>query len=452
MQLEYYTNLKQYVTNASALKSLVAPSVVGITDASLNTVVAKLSDLFHQREVLSYTATDKSPQMISLDEEINYTQKTITENLNNLISNTQLQLKNLSQQEANINSTKTAIPKTEQNLNKIKRNFDFNNDLYTYLLQKRSEAQIAQASRDPDAQIIDEASFGTATLKGFNHAVNLIIGVFLGLLFPLIYLTIQAFFKNRLKYVDDVKEQLRPAIIGNILHNKFKNELPVIVYPHAEITESFRSLRINIQYLLRDLDNKIISIHSSIAGEGKTFVSSNLAVILAITNKTVLLVDADLRQPRTHTIFKCSNDVGLSNYLNEELTLSDVVKPSTVKGLSLVTSGPKPDYPSELLDSPRLDLFIAEAKKHYEYIVFNNPPLSIVKDGMMLVPHSNINIFLLRMNKSSINQLDYINQLLHEGVVKNVVVALNNVTAESYGIAEQKDHGYYNDNKMLKLN
>ena len=149
MQLEYFTNLKSYINNASDMKSVVAPSVVGITDASLNALVVKLGDLFHQREVLSYTAQDKSPQMVSLDEEISYTQKTIGENLTNLVNNARIQLQSLNRQEAGINSAKTAIPKTEQNLNKVKRNFDFNNELYSFLLQKRSEAQIAEASRDP---------------------------------------------------------------------------------------------------------------------------------------------------------------------------------------------------------------------------------------------------------------------------------------------------------------
>ena len=452
MQLEYYSNLRRYVNNAQAIKSMVAPSVVGVTDATLNSLVAKLTDLFHQREVLSYTAQDSSPQMVSLDEEIKYTQSALSENLGNLISNTRVQLQNLSRQEAGVNVTKSSIPKTEQNLNRVKRKFDFNSDLYSYLLQKRSEAQIAQASRDPDAQIIDEASFGTASVKGFNHGVNLIIGFLLGLLVPVIYFVITAFFKNRLKYINDVKLQLRPSIIGNILHNKFDTELPVMMYPHAEITESFRNLRINAQYLLQGLKHKVVSVNSSIAGEGKTFVSTNFAAIIAISNKTVLLVDADLRQPRTHEILKCSNRIGLSDYLEGGADFQQVIQPTKIKGLSVVTSGHKPDYPSELLDSDKLSLFIAEAKEHYEYIVFNNSPMKIVKDGMMVVPHSDLNIFLLRMNKSSIEELDYINQLLQEKIIKNVTVALNNVTSESYAVIDKNDHGYYNDNTMLKLN
>ena len=451
MQLDYFSGLKRYLTNADEMKGLVAPSVVGITDPSLNASVVKLGDLYHQRQVLSQTAQDKSPQMISLDDEIAYTQKSIQENVNNLISNARVQLQSLDRQAASINSSKASIPKKEQDLSKIKRNFDFNNSLYTYLLQKRSEAQIAQASRDPDAQIIDQASYGTAMLKGFKHPVNLIIGFILGLTLPLIYLVVTSFFKNRLMYVDDVKEQLQPSIVGNILHNKFNHELPVMLFPHSEITESFRSLRINLQYLLQSLTSKVISVHSSIAGEGKTFVSSNLAAILALNNKKVLLVDADLRQPRTHQIFENDNKTGLSDYLSERLDFGQVIRETQIKGLHMVTSGQKPDYPSELLGTDLMSEFITEAKKHYEYIIINNAPLDIVKDAMMLAPYSDINLFLLRIHKSSVNQLKYINELIIEGIVQNVVVALNNVTDDSYAISRRGDHGYYNDNKMLKL-
>jgi Mrp family chromosome partitioning ATPase len=115
-------------------------------------------------------------------------------------------------------------------------------------------------------------------------------------------------------------------------------------------------------------------------------------------------------------------------------------------------SGPRPDYPSELLGNERMNDFVTEAKKRYEYIVFNNAPLNIVKDAMMIAPLSDLNIFLLRIHKSSVNQLKYINELIQEGIVKNVAVALNNVTADSFAISNRGDHGYYNDNRMLKLN
>jgi capsular exopolysaccharide synthesis family protein len=163
------------------------------------------------------------------------------------------------------------------------------------------------------------------------------------------------------------------------------------------------------------------------------------------------LVDADLRQPRTHQIFENDNKIGLSDYLSERLDFAQVIRETQIKGLHMVTSGPKPDYPSELLGTDLMSEFITEAKNYYEYIIINNAPLDIVKDAMMLAPYSDVNLFLLRIHKSSVNQLKYINELIIEGIVQNVVVALNNVTDDSYAISRRGDHGYYNDNRMLKL-
>jgi tyrosine-protein kinase Etk/Wzc len=448
MKLDYFKSLKRYLNNASAMKSLVAPSVAGVSDPSLNSLVTQLSDLFRQREVLSYTAQENSPQLIELDKQIAFAQRSLAANTDNQINNTEREVQHFNQQMQSVSSQQSVLPKTEQKLNSIKRNLDFNNGLYTYLLQKRSEAQIAQASRDPDAQILDEASYGTSNHKGFSHIVNLLIGIVLGLLIPLIYLTGKALFKGNLAYVSDIENQLQPSIIGNIMHNKFDTEIPVFSYPNSDIAESFRGLRINIQYLLKNVETKVISVHSSIAGEGKTFVSANLAAIIAMNNKSVLLIDADLRKPRSHKIFKCDNKVGLSTYLKGTSSFSEIIRPTEIDGLDLVPSGPQTDFPSELLSNGMLDKFMDIAKGEYEYIIFNNSPLSIVKDAMMMVPYSDMNLFLLRIKSSSVNQLTYINQLVQEGIVKNVVVALNNVTADSYAAIAKSDHGYYNNERL----
>lgn len=449
MRYDYYNSIRRYLNNANALKNLSAPSVVGVTDPSLNALLVKLSDLFGQREVLSYTVQDQNPQLIALDNEIKYTQRSLAENINNLLNNTRVELRNLNQQRARVNGQLTNLPKTEQNLTNIKRDFDLNNELYTFLLQKRSEAEIERASRQPDAQILDPATLGTVNQLGFNKNINLIIGFILGLLIPLLYITGKTFFDNTLMNIPDVSNDLELSIAGNIGHNKFNSELPVIDYPHSEITESFRGLRTNIQYLLKDTKNKVIAIHSSIAGEGKTFVSVNLAASIATNNKRVLLVDADLRKPRIHDILGCKNDIGLTSFLNGESSIDESIVPTKVKGLSFTGSGPKASYPSELLNNGFLEIFINQAKDRFDYIIFNNAPVYIVNDAMTVVPFSDMNLFLLRMKSSTKNQLAYINQIAQEGIIKNMAVALNNVTHENYGVFEQKGHGYYNEDRLL---
>ncbi len=418
-------------------------------DPSLNAMASQLAELLRQREVLSYSAQDASPQMISLNNEISYVRSSLLEGVNGLLYAAERELGRLVQQKQNIVSQQSDLPATEQTLNSIKRDFDLNNELYTYLLKKKSEAQIAEASRDPDVKILDAAGPGTAAPAGMGKYMLILLGTVAGGSIPLAYLILKMFYKKKLVFITDVTARLRLSVVGNILYNKYDTELPVVFYPQSEITESFRGLRMNVQYLLKDLQTKVIAVHSAIEGEGKTFVSSNLAAILAMNNKTVLLVDADLRKPRSHKIFNCSNEVGLANYLNEELAFSEVVIPLSIKGLSIVNSGPKPLYPSELLHNGMLSKFISEAAEHYEYIIFNTSPVSIVSDSMTIAPYCDMNLFLLRMKNSSRDQLVYLNQLAQDGIIRNMAVALNNVTNESYGILQQKRYGYYNDNKLL---
>src|SRR5690606_18039252 len=157
MRLEYYNNLKRYLNDASQMKELVAPSGVGITDPALNTSVPRLSDLSRQKEVLSDTVQEKNPNVVSLVNEIQYTQKILQENIDSLLNNTHVELANLNERKQRVNSQLSRLPKTEQDLVNIKRTFDLNNDLYTFLLRKRAEVGIARASNSPDARILDTA-------------------------------------------------------------------------------------------------------------------------------------------------------------------------------------------------------------------------------------------------------------------------------------------------------
>jgi tyrosine-protein kinase Etk/Wzc len=450
MRLDYFNSIKRYISNSGAMKNLAAPSVVGVTDPSLNNLLLQLGDLFRQREILSYSVPEGNPQLKQLDDQIAYTQRSLGENINNLLSNTQLELRNLSRQRQRANSELAAMPKTEQNLNNIKRTFDLNNELYTFLLKKRSEAEIAQASRDPDAQVLDEASPGTVKRLGFGKELNLVIGLLAGMMLPFVFIFVRTSLQSSLESVSDISNELNLSVIGNIGNNKFEDELPVINYPHSEITESFRGLRLNIRHLLAHVDRKVIAVHSARAGEGKTFVSANLAAIIAMNNEKVLLIDADLRKPRTHDILNCRFDVGLSTFLNGDNTFDEVVSATNIKGLSFVSSGPKPSYPSELLSNSLLDDFIREAKSRYDYVIFNNAPVSIVNDAMMIIPYADMNLFLLRMKSSTKNELAYLNRVAQEGVIKNMAVALNNVTQESYGLYGSRDHGYYNEDRMVE--
>jgi capsular exopolysaccharide synthesis family protein len=441
MRLEYYNNLKAYLNDARQMKDVMAPSVVGITDASLNALVLKLSDLYSQREVLSYSVPEKNPNLVSLDNTIQYTQRTLRENIDNLLSNTSSEIRNLAQRKRRVNAQLSNLPKTEQNMVNIKRSFDLNNDLYTFLLRKRAEVGIARASNLADATILDTARFDAAVRLGPSKIQIILIGFMLGLGLPFFAMIVVDYFDDRLKSPEEVAKQSDIMVAGNILSNNHKTEIPVIQYPNSAISETFRSLRTNLYHLTRDSDKKVFVVHSTLVGEGKSFISINLASVLAINNKKVLLVEADMRKPRLFNVLKLSREDGLSTYLNGKISFDKVVIPSKIKGLSFVGPGQIVTNPSELLNSELLEKFIKEAREHFDYIVIDSVPVGILSDASILAGYADINLIVLRIMYSTRTQLMAVNKSVQEGGIPNAALVLNDLS-DDLARKQLKAYGY----------
>ncbi len=448
LKLDYYSNLQNYLSRAE-LGNMVAPSVVGITDQSLQNMVEKLSELNARREVLSYTVQENNPQLVTLEKEISYTKNVLEENIGNLLSNTQSELRNLQSQKAQINSQLASLPAKEQELVNIKRDFDLNNELYTYLLQRRAEVGIVKASNNPDAQILDPARMETAIRMGPAQFQWIIIGMIMGIGLPIGILFIIDRMDQRIASVPEAEAILAVKVAGQLVHSKFKEELPVVIYPQAAITESFRGLRTNIQYMLKSNEHKVIGVNSMYVREGKTYVSSNLSSILAINNKRVLLIDADMRKPRAHKVFQMKNEKGLSTFLNQKHTIEEVVTPTRVKGLDFITAGPIPMYPAELLNNGPLQQLIDWGREHYDYVVIDNAPTDLVSDSILISRYTDLNLYVLRLKYSKKGEIHSINKMRHDGVMNNIAVALNDVTPDASG-KSFKGYGYYREVKAKK--
>ena len=422
-QLEYYKNLSNYVGNISSMKNLVAPSVVGIADPTLNALVQKLIDLYNQRETLSYTVQPSNPALINLEKQITYTQKNLTENIKNLVVDTEIGIENLSKQRQNVNSEISTLPKTEKNFQDIKRSVDFNNTLYTYLLQKRADAGIAKASHEPDAQIIDQAD---AVIPKLTIFIDIVAGFVLGLMIPAIIAFFLTYKSRKIRSLDAVDALVHLAVAGTVHHNKYDTPLPVRDYPNSIISESFRGLRTNLESLSKDKPCPVFAIHSGASGEGKSFISSNLAAILAMTGKKVLLVDGNLRNPGLYKIFNENTTQGLSEFLQGKASLEEIVKKTVIKNLQVVFAGLDPKNHIELL-GPVLKTFIADAKAGCDYIIVDNAPSEIVNDSLQFSMYADINLFLLRLNYSTYDEARNISKRLHEEFLKNMILVVNDV-------------------------
>lgn len=455
MRLDYYNNLQQYMGDAKQMEKMVAPSVVGITDPSLNAMVVRLGELYSRRNMLAQTVQEKNPSLIALDNEISYTRKSLDENLKNLISNAEVEIQNLDQNKIKINAQLSRLPKTEQNLVNIKRSFDLNNELYTFLLQKRAEAAIAKASTTPDVKALDIARVENAIPMGSDKLIKLLLGLVVGLAIPAIFIFVLDMLNVKISNKEDIDKVTKLPFIGLISHNKLKTEFPVLKNPQSGITESFRSVRTNLQYSLPKNQSNVIAIQSMISGEGKSFVALNLALAFAINDKPVLLVDGDLRKPQLHYSFKHNNDTGLSTYLMGKAIFDEVVHESKIKNLGFVTTGPLLRNSAELLDSDRLKEFLKDAKLQFDFIIFNNSPISIVTDGVLIGNLSDANVIILRQNFSFKDDLKLINEFADQGAIKNISLILNDVKIDGQGYysnGRDGGYGYFNDTNGKKKN
>jgi capsular exopolysaccharide synthesis family protein len=249
---------------------------------------------------------------------------------------------------------------------------------------------------------------------------------------------------NKILDKKDIERGTEAPIIGFVGHNTSKSEIPVIVKPGSSLSESFRTIRTNLKYYLNGETKAVISITSTISGEGKTFVSLNLAAVLAMLGKKTLLVGMDLRKPRLDKILNNSGEIGLSTYLIGETDYDEILTKTEIENLSFLPSGSIPPNPSELLESERMELFMKKVREEFEYVVLDTPPIGIVSDALVMGEYANINIFVIRQKFSFKNTLELIQNIFEKKELKNLAIVVNDIHISGYyGYGLRYGYGFY---------
>jgi len=447
-RLTYYENLNRYMSDKEKMQQIIAPSVAGITDQSLTNLVTKLTDLYSRREVLSYSVQEKNPSLVLVNNEIAMTTQSLKENLSNLLNNSRITISNLDRRISGMRAQLQAYPKTEQELMNIQRSFDLNNELYTYLLKKRAEAAITHASNVSDAQVVDQAEENTAIMIGPKPVFNIMLGGLAGLMIPIFFMLIGSYFNDRINSAEEIEQLTSIQIVGNIVNNSHRKEpIPAIKYPRSALAESFRELRTNLRFLYSHENSKVISVNSVIPREGKSFTALNLASMIAMNSMKVLLIDCDLRKPSLHKQFGCQNYSGLSTYLITQHEKQDIIQKTKIENLFLISGGPVPPNPSEILETGRLEQLIQEAREEYNYIIIDNAPLSLVSDGIIISQFTDVNLFVLRQDYSKKGEVRFINHMHVNKSMKNAGIILNDIHVRRHAQV-----GYYGAQYIYKHN
>jgi len=432
LQLQYYNYLSEYINLKNAGGTIISPSVMGISDGVLLTLVNELSAMQKQKENLAFNL--EGNQLVSefMDKKADETREALKENIRNGIANLKLLIAESDRKMSAVDTAINKLPTIERNLIRIQRKFDLNNTVYTYLLEKRAESGIARASNIPDNRIVDTASqFSSAQIKPKTR-LNFTVALILGLIFPMVGIVMVDFFNDKVIDKKDVEKKTKVPVIGYISHSDGKNEIPVFEKPGSSLAESFRSVRTAVKYYIKENEKPIIAITSTITSEGKTFIAINLAVIIAMLGKKVLLIGLDLRKPRINRAFEFENSPGMSTYLSSNCEYKEVIKPTQINNLFYAPSGPIPPNPAELIETENMRIFIATAKKEFDFIIIDTPPVAIVTDTLLLAPYVDLNLFIVRQRFTSRNTLEMIEQLYKKGDLKNLAIIINDISLSGY--------------------
>ena len=453
IRIDYYKSLQTYIGDAKKIKQMINPSIAGISDANLNGLLSKLMDLYSKREILSYSAEVNNPSLILLEKEIQLTSNAILENLNNSLRNAEVEMDNIKNRYADILNRLTKLPDTERKLISIQRDFNLNNELYTYMIQKKAEAAISIASNIPQVQIIDPAMVEASEEVGSNPIKNILGGFALGFLIPFLFIFINNIFNTKIESIEEVEKLTNIPIIEGIIHSRYKDGLPAIKNPNSGIAESFRLLKTNLRNIIETPLRYTVSINSMVPGEGKSFISSNFAAILSLSasDKKVILIEGDLRKPRLSNLFGNNDNVGLSSYLQNKNEYREIITRTAAPNLFFIPSGEIPPNPNELLETDRFRKLIEKVKAEFDYVIIDNAPVALVPDGLITSEHVNLNIFIIRLNYTRKYELKELNKTIAVNKIKNAVIIINDTNKKHYGYGRKYwKNGYGNYVKMTK--
>lgn len=449
VKLKYYDYLLKYLRDSTDINTIVAPSSVGIVDPLLNELIIELKRLNNERVAINYTRTAKSNELELLNLQIANARNTLIENVSNIIESSKIALQEVNTRLAEVRRVVGKLPENERDLMRIQRKFNLSDNLYNYLLQKRAEAGIAKASNLPDHKIVDQARIvGGEPISPKKSLVYLLTTV-LTLIFPTLIILVKLSLTDTITDIEQIEQLTSIPVSGKIAHTK--GGYSIVDSPKSILAESFRTLRINLQYFSLNGEPRVIGVTSTVSGEGKTFCAFNLANILALTQKKVILIETDLRKPKLIQHYKkLSYQYGMSNYLIGRVEWQEIVQPTHINHLHIISCGPVPPNPLELLETNNFRTLINELKQHYDYVIIDSPPTGLVADYMTIMKNVDVTLYVVRMDYSKTYFISDLEKAFQQGKYKNFSLVINDVKKHnSYGYGYGYGQ-YYSQNGKSK--
>ena len=451
-QLAVISDLDDYLHKKENRYQLI-PASSGIKSQGLIELINNYNKLLLQRNRLSRIASNSNQAMIDLTNQIESMYSSVQSSVRNEKNNLQIGQQDLLSKNRENAAHIRAIPRQERQYTEIKRQQGVKEGLFLFLLQKKEEKYLNMSVVEPVAKLIDNVN-GSDPISP-KKTMILFISILFGLGIPVIGIKIRDLLRYQIENKKELDDLTIIPVLGEIPKNKQTNNVIIHENSTDSFTELVRLLRTNLLFVLDTPEKKVINIVSSISGEGKTLVAINLAISLALLDKKVLIIGLDIRKPMLDVYLDLENTTGITMFLSGHMNQVDLIRPSGAHpDLYVITSGPKPPNPSELLAKQSLDKLILDLRKQFDYIVIDTAPLQVVSDSFSLNRLTDVNLYVVRADFTPKKNIEEAASLFTNNKLKNMYFVLNDTdsrkNAHQYGYGKKYGYGYENDDDKIK--
>ena len=444
IQEEMLSSLYKQVKTGKDLESItVSGSEMG--NSTLSPTIQKLQTAIMKKKVLRESYTELHPEVRKLRKTIVQLKKVIVSTIKNLNTSIKERKSLLEKSIAKKQKLLNKLPADERMFGQLQRKFVVNEKVYSYLLEKRLETEIIKASAVSKNRIIDEALTPESPIEPKRKLIVL-VGLILGLILGIALAFLREFLDDRIKDEDDITSVTDVPMVGLIPNIKEDSDkIKVYLSPKSAVAEAFRNLRTNLQFMSNYRAAHTIAITSTVGGEGKTTVCINLGGIMSMAGKKTVILNLDMRKPTLHEKFELPNKVGMSTLLSGATSLGKVIQQTEYEYLDIITSGPVPPNPSELIQGELMEKVLEKLKEVYDVIILDTPPVGLVVDAKTLMHHADTSIYVMRAGYSKKGFLRSIKEISSIKEIHGLSILLNDVKQGKDGYGYGNGYGYYEE-------
>lgn len=442
-QIDLLNSINNYM-DMPENKYQTLPSNVGLTNATANQLISKYNEVVLERNHLLQSASENSPVITPLTNQLDELSTSIKRAMTQAKRDMNIQRSSMARQYNIYSGQISSTPEQERVLNQIGRQQDVRSSLFVMLLQKREENSISLAATADKGMLMDDPVYAGQVSPKPNMII--LIALAAGLLIPALIIFLVRYFRYKIEGHDEVASLTDLPIVADVAvaseTGKTKADIVVHENKNNQMEEIFRSMRTNIQFMLKE-HQKTIMFTSSSSGEGKTFNAANLAMSFALLEKKVILVGLDIRKPRIVELFELNDKThGIATLLTKdnptkEEVFSNIIPSGIKNNFDILAAGLIPPNPTELLARPSLDAIFDILKEEYDYVIVDTAPVGLVTDTIQIGRVCDVTVFVCRADYTPKTAFEFINKLSEDGKLPNVCVLINGIDMS------KKKYGYY---------